>query len=144
MKKTLLALALICPAAAHAQSADVRQQVIDATRQWIDAENKHDAAVLDRILDDQFISTYAANGPRTKADFIKGITKGPVDPTQSQDLTDVSVAVDGDTAVIVGTDTFHSATAKPVAPLRFTITYVRKQGHWVALGEHIVTIAAKP
>lgn len=144
MKKHLLVLALLCSSAAHAQTNDVRQQVIDATRQWIVAENKHDAAALDRILDDQFISTYAANGPRSKADFIKGITKGPVDPTQSQDLTDVSVAVDGDTAVIVGTDTFHSATQAPVAPLRFTITYVRKQGRWVALGEHIVTIPAKP
>ncbi|HUO01698.1 MAG TPA: nuclear transport factor 2 family protein [Rhizomicrobium sp.] len=144
MKKYFLALMLLSSAAANAQTSDAKQQVIDATEQWIAAENTHDAAALDRILDDQFISTYAANPPRSKTDFIRGITKGKVDPTQTQDLSDVSVAADGDTAVIVGTDTFHSATQAPVAPLRFTITYVRKQGRWVALGEHIVAIPAGP
>ena len=136
-----LAGAALAPQAVRAATpAEAKQQIVDATEQWIAAENKHDAAALDRILDDQFISTYAANGPRTKADFIKGITKGKADPTQTQDLTDVSVAVVGDTGVIVGTDTFHSATQPPTAPLRFTITYARKDGHWVALGEHIVAI----
>ena len=122
-----------------AASIDARQQVMNATAEWIAAENKHDAAALSRILDDNFISTFAANKPRGKADFIRGIVNGPIDPSQSQSLTDVSVVVDGDTAVTVGTDTFHSATKPPLA-LRYTITYVRKQGRWVALGEHIVAI----
>ena len=140
----LVIMALIFSSAtlslAEAQApADAKQQVMNATEEWIAAENKHDAAALDRILDDNFISTFAANKPRSKADFIKGIVNGPVDPTQSQSLTDVSVVVEGDTAVTVGTDTFHSATKPPLA-LRYTITYVRKQGRWVALGEHIVTI----
>ena len=148
MKSLVMALvfsAAIVPLAAQAQNsrnatpADARQQVMNATEEWIAAENKHDAVALDRILDDNFISTFAANKPRSKADFIKGIVTGPIDPTQSQSLTDVSVVVDGDTAVTVGTDTFHSATKPPLA-LRYTITYVRKQGRWVALGEHIVTI----
>ncbi|HZQ41370.1 MAG TPA: nuclear transport factor 2 family protein, partial [Rhizomicrobium sp.] len=102
-------------------------------------ENKHDAAALGGILDGNFISTFAANKPRGKAEFIKGIVAGPIDPTQSQSLTDVSVVIEGDTAVTVGTDTFHSATKPPLA-LRYTITYVRKGGRWLALGEHIVTI----
>jgi hypothetical protein len=119
--------------------ADARQQVLNATGEWIAAENKHDAAALDRILDDKFISTFAANKPRGKEAFIKGIVAGQIDPTQSQSLTDVSVVIDGDTAVTVGTDTFHSAT-KPLLALRYTITYVHRQGRWVALGEHIVTI----
>ncbi len=151
MKKHLLIVALaltgaaLSPAALAAQtSAEARQQIVDATEQWIAAENKHDTAALDRILDDQFISIYAANMPRDKAAFIKGLTKGPLDPSQSQSLTDVSVVADGDTGVIVGTDIFHSATQPPTAPLRFTITYVRKQGRWVALAEHIVAIPAKP
>ncbi|HWF65369.1 MAG TPA: nuclear transport factor 2 family protein [Rhizomicrobium sp.] len=119
--------------------ADARQQVMNVTEEWIAAENKHDTAALGRLLDDKFISTFAANRPRGKDAFIKGIVAGPIDPTQSQSLTDVSVVIDGDTAVTVGTDTFHSATKPPLA-LRYTITYVHKQGRWVALGEHIVTI----
>ena len=145
MKLLIIALVIssaALSAAAHAQSPappDARQQVLDTTEEWIAAENKHDAAALSRILDDKFISTFAANPPRGKDAFIKGIVTGPVDPTQSQSLTDVSVSIDGDTAVIVGNDTFHSAT-KPSPAFRFTITYVRRQGRWLALGEHIVTI----
>jgi len=143
MKSQLLGLALaaglsICaPASAE---GDAKQEVIDRTNQWIAAENKHDAAALRDILDDNFITTYAAGKPGNKESFIKGITRGDVDPTQTQDLTDTSVIVDGDTAIIVGTDTFHSATKPPVAPLRFTITYVKRQGRWRALAEHIVSI----
>lgn len=148
MKWQMLGMALICSSAssaaiaqaAPAQTPGARQEVLDTTKAWVIAENKHDAAALRRILDDKFISTFAANKPVGKATFIKAITKGQVDPTQSQSLTDESVVVDGDTAVIVGTDTFHSATNPPVAPLRFTITYVHKDGRWVALAEHIVAI----
>lgn len=132
------------PVPAGAKQDEARRQVLDTTEQWIAAENKHNAAALRQIIDDKFISTYAANKPRDKDAFIKGITDGPVDPTQSQSLTDQSIVIDGDTAVIVGTDTFHSATKPPVPPLRYTITYVKRQGHWRALGEHIVTIPGKP
>lgn len=134
----------LAASAATPDSADAKAQVLAVTQAWVEAENKHDAGALAGILDDKFISTYAANKPIGKDRFIKGITKGPVDPTQSQSLTDETVVVDGDTAVIVGDDTFHSATKPPSAPLRFTITYVRRDGHWQALGEHIVSIPPKP
>ena len=140
----LAGLPIALSGAAHAAAADAEAQVKATMREWVVAENKHDAAALDRILDDRFISTFAANPPRSKADFIKGLMKGPVDPTQSQDLTDETVVVSGDTAVTVGTDTFHSATQPPTPPLRYTITLVRRDGHWRALGEHIVVIPAKP
>ena len=150
MKRRLLSLALAAAAssalliaAPASAESDAKQEVIDTTRQWIVAENRHDAASLREILDDNFITTYAAGKPGNKESFIKAITSGEVDPTQTQDLTDTSVIVDGDTAIIVGNDTFHSATKPPVAPLRFTITYVKRQGRWRALAEHIVSIPGK-
>ena len=146
MKPYLLSLTLTCLAVAYSaaaqaqdQSPDARQQVMAATRAWIAAENKHDAAALGRILDDKFISTSGAGGPVDKATFIKKITAGAVDPTQSQSLTDESVVIERDTAVTVGTDTFHTAS-KPPLSLRYTITYVHRQGRWLALGEHVVVI----
>src|SRR5665213_1104608 len=148
--KQMMSMALAClvvalPTVAQAKgpqssaTADARQQVLDATRAWIVAEDKHDAAALGRILDEKFISTPGSGGPVDKATFIKRITAGAVDPTQSQTLTDETVVIDGDTAVAVGTDIFHSANKAPLK-LRYTITYIHRQARWLALGEHVVVI----
>jgi ketosteroid isomerase-like protein len=136
-----MAVSLIaCAAQAQTSRSPAEQQVSQLLRDWVTAENEHDAAALDRILDDQFISTYAAGKPTRKAAFIASLTKGKADPRQTQSLTDETIVVDGDTAILVGTDTFHRTDhAEPDGlALRYTITCVRKNGRWVALAEHIV------
>ena len=130
--------------AAQAQNAQgsAEQQVSQMLRDWVTAENEHDAAALGRILDDQFISTNGAGKPTRKAAFIASLTKGAPDPKQSQSLTDETVVVDGDTAILVGTDTFHrtDGAAPDGLALRYTITCLRRNGRWVALAEHIVKL----
>ena len=131
--------------AAQAQSAaeaEAKQQVMTLLRDWVTAENEHDVAALQRILNDKFITTSGAGAPHDKDYFIKALTKGKADPAQSQSLTDESVVVDGDTAVVVGTDTFHRTDgAKPDGlALRYTITFVRRNARWTALAEHIVAM----
>jgi hypothetical protein len=125
-----------------AQAADAKEQVMNVLRDWVKAENEHDVAALQRILDDKFITTNAAGAPHDKDYFIKALTKGKPDPRQSQSLTDESVVVDGDTAVMVGTDTFHMTDgAKPDGlALRYTITFIRRNARWTALAEHIVAM----
>src|ERR1039458_4671904 len=51
--------------------------------------------------------------------------------------------VAGDTAVVVETDTLRSATnGQPSTTVyRFTVTYIKRGGHWFALAEH--GVAAK-
>ena len=128
--------------AAEAQDTDAKQQAAQMLRDWVTAENEHDAAALERILDDQFISTFAAGKPTRKKAFIASLTKGKADPRQTQSLTDETIVVDGDTAILVGTDTFHRTDhAEPDGlALRYTITCVRKNDRWVAIAEHIVKI----
>jgi ketosteroid isomerase-like protein len=125
-----------------ADSGDAKEQVMNVLRDWVKAENAHDAAALNRILDDKFITTSGSGAPHDKDYFIKALTKGKADPAQSQSLTDESVVVEGDTAVVVGTDTFHMANhAKPDGlALRYTITFIRRDGRWLALAEHIVAM----
>jgi ketosteroid isomerase-like protein len=140
----LAASVIALSAAARAEdSSGAKQQASQLLKDWVTAENKHDAAALGRILDDQFISTYAAGKPTRKDAFIKSLTKGKPDPRQSQSLTDETVVVEGDTAILVGTDTFHRTDhAEPDGlALRYTITCVRKNGRWVALAEHIVKLS---
>lgn len=139
---TLAAFILALSGTARADDAADAKQML---RDWVTAENTHDAAALGRLLDDNFISTFEARKPTRKAAFIKSLTKGKADPAQSQSLTDETVIVEGGTAILVGTDTFHRTDhAEPDGlALRYTITCVKKDGRWVALSEHIVKMASK-
>jgi ketosteroid isomerase-like protein len=123
-------------------SADAKQQVLNRGKEWAEAENKHDATKLRRILDDKFVASFDAGKPYDKEAFIKANTRGDVDPTESQTLTDETVVIDHDTAVVVGTDTMHG-TGKGTAytmVARYTVTYIRRHGEWLALAEHLVTV----
>jgi len=123
-------------------SADVKQQVLDLGKEWVAAEVKHDANTLRRILDDKFVASFGVKEPYDKETFIKHIVTGDVDPTESQTLTNETVIIDQDTAVVVGTDTArgtYNGSAYTVV-YRFTVTYIRRNGQWLALAEHLVEV----
>lgn len=146
---TAACLVLLASAFAEAPTAnatfsdpDAKQQILDLEQTWVVAEQNHDAATLRRILDDKFVATFSADKPMDKEAFIKLILTGDVDPTESQTLTDRNVILDQDTAVSVGTDT-ERGTRKGVAyteVARYTVTYIRRNGHWLALAEHLVDV----
>ena len=150
MKQQSMSVILICcmfmsaafavPKNPKAQPADAKQEVLDLEKEWVAAEIKHDAATLRRILDDKFLVSFGANKPYDKETFIKNETTGDVDLTESQILTDQSIIIDHDTAVVVGTDTLRG-TKNGVAYTmvgRYTATYVYRNGQWLALAEHLV------
>lgn len=119
-----------------------KKQVLDLEREWVDAELKHDETTLRRIIDDKFLVSFGPNKPQDKETFIKHLMSGDVDPTETQVLTDQTVIVDNDTAVVVGTDTLHG-TRKGVAYIlvaRYTATYIHRKEQWVALAEHLVQV----
>jgi len=143
---TLAGCAAVSSAAAAPQnsktppSANAKQEVLDLGKEWAAAEVKHDATTLQRILDDKFVASFGAAKPYDKEAFIKAVTSGDVDPTESQTLTDETVIIDGDTAVVVGTDTARG-TDKGVLQTtvyRYTVTYIRRHGRWSALAEHLI------
>ena len=122
--------------------ADAKQQVLDLENEWVAAEHNHDAATLRRILDDKFLASFGAEKPLDKEAFIKEIVSADVDPTESQTLTDRRVIIDQDTAVVVGIDT-ERGTRKGAAytvVYRYTVTYIRRNGQWLALAEHLVEV----
>ena len=107
-------------------------------REWIDAEIRHDAVALNAILDDRFVATFGGGKPLNKDSFIKQMTAGDADLTVAQALSDETIIVVGDTAVIVETDTVHRTKDGQPSSMayRFTVTYIRRGDHWVALAEH--------
>ena len=122
--------------------ADTNREVLKLEKVWVDAEIKHDATTLQRILDDKFVASFGAHQPYDKATFIKLTCSGEVDQTESQTLTDETVIMDRDTAVVLGTDTLHGTKngAAYMEVARYTVTYIRRHGQWVALAEHLVEV----
>lgn len=124
-----------------APAADERQQLIDLERDWVLAEDQRDAPALRRILDDRFVATFGATRTYDKEAFIQ-VFVGPVDGSASHTVTYQAVIIDGDTAVTVGTDTSRGTRdgAAYTASYRYTVTYIRRHGRWLALAEHIVRV----
>ncbi len=117
-----------------------RQKVLDLEQTWVNAEIHHDAATLRRILDDKFLASFNADTPLDKESFIKLIVTGYADPTESQTLTDQNVIIDHDAAVVVGTDTVRGTEkGNPYSVVyRYTVTYIHRNGQWLALAERLV------
>lgn len=124
------------------QPSDAKQQVLKLESEWVTAEVKHDAAALRRILEDKFLASFGSSKPYDKEAFLKLILKGDVDPTESQTLSDQNVIVDHDTAVVVGTDTVRGTEngTSHEAIYRYTVTYICRDGRWLALAEHLVQV----
>lgn len=123
-------------------TAAAKQRVLDLGVEWATAEVKHDATTLRRILDDKFVASFGAKKPYDKEGFIRQIVSGDVDPTESQTLTDETVIIDQDTAVVVGTDAMRGTDKGAAYTVvgSYTVTYIRRNGHWVALAEHLVEV----
>lgn len=75
---------------------------------------------------------------RTTETFIKDVIGDSTDKISSQDLGDITLHVQGDTAVLAKTDTARGTHGdqRYVQALRITITYIRRNGHWAALAAH--------
>ena len=124
-----------------ARPSEARQALLDLETEWTLAEEKHDEAALRRILDDRFVATFGAARTYDKEAFIALFAGGDTDDaSRSQTITDDAVIIDGDTAVLVGTDTARGAKdgVAYTVVYRYTTTYIRRHGQWVALAEHIV------
>jgi ketosteroid isomerase-like protein len=151
LKGQMIAVTLVCCVAASprateptppqtASPPDARQQLFGLDKEWAAAERRRDGAALRRILDERFVATLGSKTYDREA-FIQLFT-GDVDPTASEILTYEAVIIDGDTAVLVGTDTARGtrAGAAYTATYRYTTTYIRRHEQWRALVEHIVKV----
>ena len=124
------------------RASDARRQVLKLEQDWVTAEDKRDEAALRRILDDKFLASFGPNQPYDKETFIKQELSGSVDPTESQTLSDQRVILDRDTAVVIGTGTERGTRngAAYEEVYRYTVTYIRRNGRWLALAEHLVEV----
>ena len=132
------ALPMGAGAFATGPTAAETEAILKLDDDWAAAEMRRDGAALERILDDRFIATLGASKPVDKATFIRQLLAEDSSMVVTQKLSDRSVVVAGETAVLVEVDT-QTATKNAqtkISTWRFTITYIRRQGRWLALAEH--------
>jgi ketosteroid isomerase-like protein len=115
------------------------KMLLALTQQWADAEVKRDADIMGRVMDDRFIATFGAGPLIAKTDYIKAVVDDP-DTMLSQTLTDETIVVEGDTAVLVGTVAIRSNSRgkETTHSYRYTVTYIKRGERWAALALHMV------
>lgn len=107
--------------------------VIRTEDDWIQAEINNDEVVLRRVIDDRFVFNSNDGTTSGKEDLIRSALNWNM---TGQTITERTVLVDGDTAVIFGTTElrFASPDAEDTASLlRYTSTYVKRGEVWRAI-----------
>ena len=106
------------------------QRVLSAEDEYIAAEVKRDEAVLRRLVDDRFTNNSSRGTTAGKEDLIQAVLKMRM---AGQTLRERSVLIEGDIALIFGTADLRFADPGKedrVSSLRYTSTYVKRQGQW--------------
>lgn len=115
----------------------------ELNRKWSEAVKNRDRIVLERILDDQFVSTGDDGQVSNKRQWIAAVM-GPV-TVESYSLDDVTVRVYGDTGIVTGTwnGKFKVDGKNAGGAFRFTETYARNRGAWRAVAAHESRIGSR-
>src|SRR5215813_1552715 len=103
-----------------------------------------DAAALDRLTSDDYTFITQRGELRTKAEIVDGFKAGSF-RYSARDVTDLTVRVYGDAAVVTGRAN-QKGTEKGgdySGENRFTRVYVRQGGRWMTVALQ-VTLVAKP
>jgi uncharacterized protein (TIGR02246 family) len=120
------------------QPPDAAAELRALEQKWVDAEIRRDAAAVAELLDDQFIFVAGAGKPIDKEQFVKAV---PSFTSTSQVLSEQLVRIAGDTGVVSGRDVVEGTDHEGhhyAQSWRYTGTYIRRQGRWRALAEHMV------
>ncbi|HEY7726934.1 MAG TPA: nuclear transport factor 2 family protein [Candidatus Eisenbacteria bacterium] len=116
--------------------------VLATDDEWVRAELARDEAALRRILHDRFVFNSNAGRTSGREDLIRKIRTGDM---KDQSITERSVLVDGDTAVVFGTAELRfgpPGREETTSLLRYTATYVKRSGQWRALAVQMAKRAA--
>jgi ketosteroid isomerase-like protein len=106
------------------------QRVLAAEDEYIAAEVSRDEATLRRLVDDRFAFNSNRGTITGKEDFVQSVLKLAI---VGQKIRERSVLTEGDIALIFGTAELRFADPgkeESVQDLRYTSTYVKRQGEW--------------
>jgi hypothetical protein len=138
MKTRVIACAVLTTALSTSATAaapkyaepPTRAGVLQAEQHWLDALVAGDVTELDRRLGEEFVDISWRGALRPKAAMIEALRAGQV---SNNSVTELTVAVFGQTAVARGLNTIRDPSGRLTARLRFTDVFVYRDGRWVAV-----------
>jgi ketosteroid isomerase-like protein len=131
----MIATVVLAPGSSYAQPVtsapqNDEQRVLATEDEYVVAEVNRDEATLRRLIDDRFVFNSSRGTTSNKEQLIENILKmGMV----AQTLRERSVLVEGDIALVFGTADLRFAVpgkSESASSLRYTATYVKRQGQW--------------
>jgi ketosteroid isomerase-like protein len=114
-------------------SSDMRaeeQRVLATEDVYVAAEVGRDEETLRRLIDDRFVFNSSGGTTSGKEEFIQNVLKMNM---VGQSVRERSVLLEGDIALVFGTADLRFARpgkADSASALRYTSTYVKRQGQW--------------
>ena len=105
-------------------------RVLAAEDEYVAAEVGRDEATLRRLVDDRFLFNTSRGTTTGKEELIQEVMKMNM---VGQTIRERSVLVEGGVALVFGTAELRFASAgqpESTAALRYTATYVNRQGQW--------------
>ncbi len=139
MRSMILLVALfavvVSPVFAQTPTKSTEEVVLQLTRDWLSAEERHDRAKLREIIADDFQGTAPMGHTVFKADVI------PEEGSQSGGLaintSNLKARIFGDTAIV----TAHGVQkAGEKSELRFTVVFVKRENRWQMVAGHLSPI----
>jgi len=123
--------------ASGASASTEEDAVLAAEDDWVRAEISRDEETLRRVIDDRFVFNSNSGQVSGKEALIKSVLGNEM---TGQTITERTVLIEGDTAVIFGTTElrFASPDAEDTTSLlRYTTVYVKRDGQWRAIALHM-------
>jgi uncharacterized protein DUF4440/uncharacterized protein DUF3471 len=123
--------------------AATAQEVLKTEREQREAYLQRDIARTERLVADEFILT-SGRDIGNKSTLIGYMKSRPPDPTLTLTAEDTRVSINGDTAVVIGRRVERRRrednNREGIAYARYVRTYIKRQGRWQLLAEHLEAI----
>jgi ketosteroid isomerase-like protein len=124
----------------HTTEEQDRQAIVESFRAQCAAMVDGDTAALGELLDDEFTLTHLTGYVQPKTEWLQQMDEGQLE-YHGIDGREVSVRVDGDSAVLVSTAVVPATVYGSYAPwrLRFTMDFIRRDTGWFATRSVVTT-----
>ncbi|MGA9994044.1 MAG: nuclear transport factor 2 family protein [Pyrinomonadaceae bacterium] len=152
-----LLLTVACAAQAQERRAEkpskIEQEILKLNQSWADAITHGDMKTLDALFADEMIVTSGSGMVRDKAGELNDLRPSPetTTPPSSQNTNpfktdDVRVRAYKDSAVLTGRAKwkFTYQGREIDNQIRYTHVYVKQQGSWRIVAQHVSRIAQPP
>ena len=140
MQKLLLLIGLLAvcsfpvPAQTKPATQTAEQSVLQITRDWLSAEERHDRPTLQRIIADDFEGTSPMGNTVFKDDVMpREGSQGGIAMTTSE----MKARVFGDTAVVTARGVQKGGEKREV---RFTVVFVKRGEDWKMVAGHLSAV----